>query len=350
VLFGLVTAAWLIALNSGGPARAAAVAAMRFWEPHWLIPGLIIIATFLLLARLAKRWDAPQLIGGVIALTVADLAVIGWTLDVPFRYRSAAEILGPLAADGWVDQVRASNQRLWVVTPRENPEQTPGQYIDPLQKKVANTNMLVHVRSATDYGPLQPLVYDAMFPHKPWGETVEIDPQPRLDNLRWRRPLNIGWLLLCQEDLVAPAGCTLVTSTPDGYRLYRNHDAAGMAFMDDPAHPGIVTLFEHDSARFTTRVSPWPPALPAPKHATSPRVVVSRLALPGWSAWLGDQRLKVEPALGGLMSVTLPSFETAVIEWQYTTPGLKLGASVTLMAAVGLLLLSWPRRPRKAPA
>ncbi|MBW7906786.1 MAG: YfhO family protein [Phycisphaerae bacterium] len=343
---GLYAIGGLLYVSAGEPAHGAASrpdawTALGPTQPAWWIPALVLVSALTLLGIVARRWRQPGSAWLLAALLVVDLGVIGWTLDVPPVARSASDLLGDLPRDGWVARVRESGQRLWVVSPRDDPRERPGQYINPLAKVVANTNMLVGVQSATDYGPLQPDAYDRLFPHKPWGETAEIDPRPRLLDPRWRRVLNIGWVLLCRDDLPPPPAAELVHTTVAGYRLYRNHDAAGPAFMEDAAHPGIVTYRARGHAAFATRVVPWPPALP--ERSDGPgggRVVVARLALPGWSAWVDGRPVPIEAACGGLLAVRVAGSRPVDIEWRYFPPGLILGAAVSVLAALGLLAVS----------
>ncbi|HMQ15514.1 MAG TPA: hypothetical protein PKC49_06015, partial [Phycisphaerae bacterium] len=340
---GLYAIGGLLYVSAGEPAHGAAArpgawAVLGPTQPAWWVPALVLVSTLTLLGVVARRWRQPGLAWLLSALLAADLGVIGWTLDVPPAARSAADLLSGLPRDGWVARVRESGQRLWVVSPRDDPRQRPRQYIDPLAKVVANTNMLVGVQSATDYGPLQPDAYDRLFPHKPWGETAEIDPRPRLLDPRWRRVLNIGWILLCRDDLPPPPGAELVHTTVAGYRLYRNHDAGGPAFMEDAAHPGIVVYHARGHAAFATRVVPWPPAMP--ERGAAPggeRVVVARLALPGWSAWSDGRRLPIEEACGGLLAVRVVGSRPVDVEWRYFPPGLAAGVGVSVLTALGLL-------------
>lgn len=346
LLLALLGVAIALLSGPGGTAWSA----LALWKPNWWLPAGVMLGAFILLGHVARRWRQPGLIWLLPLFAVLDLGVIGWTIDVPPAHPTASALLSPLHEDDWPDEIRRTGGRLWVLTPRDSPDDKPGQYIDSLAKKVANVNMLAGVASATDYGPLQPKVYDRIFPHAPWGETIETDPQPRLDDPAWRRPLNIRWILLCSDRLVAPPGCRHVATAPTGYRLYENTDAAGMSFMLDAAHPGIVVYEPASSVRFVTRVVPWPPALPRPGEGGPAVVVVSRLALPGWTASAGGVPLEIRPALGGLLSVVLPSFDPVEIEWRYSPPGLASGAAISLtaVAVLALLLLNPWSRPRRS--
>ena len=194
-------------------------------------------------------------------ITLLDLVVVGWSIDVPAEYRSARELLNPPWRAEWLRYVQGAGRRaqgaggnhdaggphvgglgpvdllrdggrsrLWVVTSREHG--VPGEYVDPLGRGVADTNILLGLTSLTDYGPLQPVRFVRHFDFKPWGEALRAREQ--LERSNWMPLFNIGWVLLCDPDLPPPATGRLVTTTSRGYRLYRIDAPLGEAYVEPP--------------------------------------------------------------------------------------------------------------------
>jgi hypothetical protein len=217
-----------------------------------------------------------------------------------------------------------------VVTARKD-ARTPGEYVDPLRKGVANTNVLVHVPSLVDYGPLQPRACVERFGFAPWGETEQA--LELLADTSWMRQFNVGWVLLCEPHWPAPDGCELVTTTDGGMRLYRNPTAPGPAFLADPARRGAVRYGEHSPHHFTTRVDTWPSTTDSPPA----RLVVSRLALPGWRASLEGRTVEPQVAEGLLLAIDIPPGRPLVIEWTYVPPGLTDGAIISVLSVLALV-------------
>lgn len=309
--------------------RAAALATLAPWNLTIVVPAATILVSLTMVGRAARQWRRPGLLGWLAALISVDLGVVAWTLDVPARARSAADLLASGERESWIEHVRGRGGRLWVVTPRDSHWEPPGEYVDPLGKCSANANVLFGIASLSDYGPLQPRVFARVFPFKPWGE----DPSAaeRLTARDWRRPFDVRWLLMCAPGLPAPQGCETLVETPGGYRLLRNPDAEGPALFEDAATDGVVVYEESAPHRFTTRVA----TAPAAREATV-RVVVSRLALRGWSATADGRALPIEPAFGALLSVEAPRGRSIEIEWRYAPPGLVEGAVVSLASVATL--------------
>jgi hypothetical protein len=310
--------------------RQSALASLRPWLPGVFLPLVLAVASFAVLGYVALRWRQPRRLWFVVALTAVDLGLMGWTLDVPAGVHSPRDLLHR-PDESWLEQIRESGQRLWVVT------DTDGVYNDPLSKRVANTSALAGVRSLTEYGPLHPVAYQRRFTFAPWG--VSRRTSELLQRTDWIRPCNVGWLLLCDPKLPAPAGGELRSTTPAGHRLYHCPGAAGPAFFADPTQPGAVQYAENAPAEFVTRVDTWPAAS---AKQTPARLVVSRLALPGWHAHVGGRALPVTEAEGGLLSVAVPAGQAETIIWRYTPPALAEGAlvsilSVTALVAIGLV-------------
>lgn len=322
----------------GEPTRAALLAAVRPWSPAVWVPLVLVWTGLTMLAFAGQRWRKPGWLWLLILHVTVDLGIIGWTIDVPPGARSIADLTRPREPAPWMDAVRASGRRLWVVTGRQ--DQTPGEYFDPLDKAVANTNMLRRIPALTDYGPLQPRAYVQRFGFQPWGESWK--PGELLADTRWMRLCNVAWVLLCDAHWPAPAGGALWTTTPAGWRLYRCPGAQGAAVFEDAAQPGALRHVVDNPARQRTLVSTWSPepdddAQQTPTDAW-PRVVLSQLALPGWSAQVNGQNTQVETVDGLLLAVGVPPGQSAEVLWTYFPPGLLPGATISIGTALVLLL------------
>ncbi|MBI5864491.1 MAG: hypothetical protein HZB38_08285, partial [Planctomycetes bacterium] len=316
--------------------RSAALTALRPTNPALLAP---LAATFLSIGAMfacSRKRSSPAWIASLPMVLLLDLAVIGWTIDVPtdadprstsFQSNSRAELLAAL---------NGSTQRMWIVTGRA-PDGAPGEYHDPIGKIVANTNILDHVPLLTDYGPLTPRRYDLAFHFKPWGEAEAA--AAMLANDDWMQWYDVGWLLLCEPALTPPEGARLAAETAAGYRLFRYPYSRGRAYFEKATQPGGVRYIEHSPHEFETRADTWGGDVPGGE--ASPRVVVARLAIPGWHATWGRRELPIEPAGGVLLSVRLPPGERPiVIRWRYSPPGLAVGAAVSGFGWSSLLVLA----------
>lgn len=310
--------------------RAAALAAARPDNPAVWVPLVVLAITLATLRIIARRWQEPRWRAAATFILIADLAVIGWTIDVPAGARRPDDVLRSPVREAWIDPVCSSTQRLWVVT-RRSPAR-PAEYDDPLGKCASNTNILDRVAALTDYGPLTPHAFARVFDFKPWGEPV--DPDRRLRDPRWMQRFNLRWLLLCAADLPPPPEAQSVVTAGDSYRLYDYPHARGMAYFDDATQPGVVRYRPTAPHRFTVVADPWPAAPPA-DDANPPRVIVARLALPGWRATCDGDILPIEHGDEALLSVRLPRSSLCIIEWEYSPPGLEVGAAISLITAVG---------------
>lgn len=157
----------------------------------------------------------------------------------------------------------------------------------------------------------------------------------------WMRMCNVGWVLVCDADVPAPADCDLVLTTDAGWRLYANPSAAGWAFFADPAQPGAVRYERQGPSAFSVWVDTWPTGRPtttagAGAALPDPLVVVSELALPGWSLTVDGRPAEIEPADGWLLGVRVPPGQTVRVDGAYRPPGLRAGAAVSLVSAGAL--------------
>ena len=331
-LVGIPLIAVVVSLPLMSPeARQNALSALRPWATSIWIPLLVAVVSLALLAFVLRRWQKPRLLWLLVLVITVDLGVIGWTIDVPARQGDLSALLAPAERTAWLEHVRGSPQRLWVVTARKDAK-TPGEYVDSLRKGVANTNVLVQVASLVDYGPLQPRRLVQRFGFAPWGETERA--AELFADTSWMRWFNVGWILLCEPHWSAPAGCELTTTTPDGLRLYRNPTAPGPAFFADPTQPGAVHYTEQAPYRFVTRVDTWPASPDGPPV----RLIVSKLALPGWRASINGRSIAPQAAEGLLLAIDVPPGEALEIEWTYTPPGLLAGAIISGLSALALAL------------
>jgi hypothetical protein len=330
---GLLALPWLTESR-----RAAAFASLRPWGPAVLVPLGVVMASVALLRFVGRRWDRPGFLWWLVALVAADLGIIGWTLDVPYG-TSRRELLDPGHSADWLRQVRESGGRLWVVT------DTEGIYRDPLAKAAANTNVLLGLRTLTDYGPLQPSVLHRVFHFAAWGVTDHA--AALLRDTKWMRACNVEWVLVCESDLPDPAGCEPVLMTVEGWRLFRNPAAGGYAFLEDAGASAAVRAVEHTPYLWTTVADGYDARGPLGRM----RVVLSCVALPGWTATVDGQRAQVDVTGEGLLSVIVPA-RAVEVRWEYSPPGLIAGLLISTGCAAGLIawMVLRARKSIAAPA
>jgi hypothetical protein len=210
---------------------------------------------------------------------------------------------------------------------------TAGVYGEPIAKGAANTNVLIETPSLTDYGPLQPIRYFEAFRFAPWGAPE--DARRLLRQTDWMRACNVGWVLLTSAEFDPPAGCRLVTVTSEGFRLYRYPAPAGEAWIEHAGGQVEVQRVSNHEIRTSVVLDRQPEA------GATPRLTLSRLALPGWSARQPDgDPLQIDVAHGALMAAPLTfnqsTVDQTVVIWEYQTPWLRAGAAVSIAALVGL--------------
>jgi hypothetical protein len=311
----------------GATLRAAALASLAPWRPALWVPLVVAGTSLAVLGWVVRRWQRPGLLWLPLLVTGLDLGIIGWTLDVPSGVSSASQLITP--ADGeWMNTVRTSPHRLWVVTQRQ--DGTPGEYHDPVNKAVANTNMLRRIYTLQDYGPLQPRGVVERFGFHPWGESWRAD--ALLADTGWTSRYNVGWILLCEPTWPPPEAATLVTTTADGYRLFRQPRASGWVTVEPASLPAAMRFERRGPSAFTVHVDTWA----AEDGDNAARVIVSQLALPGWEARLAGQRLRVDRVDGVLMGVRIPTGARIAIDFAYEPPGWRVGLAMTLASLVVL--------------
>ncbi|QOJ13872.1 MAG: hypothetical protein HRU75_04105 [Planctomycetia bacterium] len=352
--------------------QATAGAALRSITPPSLavlVPIVVILASIIVLRRQLAR----NALGGggwmLGAVLVADLAIIGWTIDVPARalrepggYNWSVHVRSA-EREAWTRAVQGEAgtgawPRLWVVTDRING--APGEYHRPLDKLPANAAALFGIATLTDYGPLQPRRFASEFAFKPWGESDRRD--ALLADTRWAAACGVEWILLCEPQLSPPTGFEQAALTPGGMRLFRAAEMPRRAWVVSPGAGGSIHVEQWAAERVVLRVNVPGDSAPAarvepvngrdlsePARAGA-RAVVSRLALPGWSASVNGAPCEVR-AEGLCLAVDFSSSDgNARIELTYQTPGLRTGAWLSLATGVVLAGLGIARRRRVTSA
>ena len=303
---------------------------LRIWRPTIVIPALLWVTTLLALRWFAVGWRAPRRVWMLVGVLAIDLGMIGWSVDVPRSHPGIAGLLATEARPEYLKYVTPGSGRLWVITRRA--DGTPGEYNHPRERGVANANILYGVRALTDYGPLQPREYVAQFGFRPWGECE--NPRPLLADTELLRDCNVGWILLCDDLLPVPTSGELVWSR-GSMRLFRTENPRGEAFLRDADIPQSIRV-EHDTPHhFTTIVDFWTPD--GNIRAATATLIVSRLALPGWTATMDGKRIPIHAERDLLLACEIPVGETVVIEWRYAPPGLKWGVLLTTLSGIALL-------------
>jgi hypothetical protein len=343
LLVVLAAAPWMSA-----ELRTAALRAIRPWNTAVWAPFLTALVSFSALAGVVRLGHGARAVWLLTIVSTLDLAVIGWTIDVPTAAGDPRQLITPEPPVDWMEAVAESSHRLWVVTGRHH--ETPGEYVRPVEKAVANTDVLRQIASLTDYGPLHPRTIVERFGFEPWGETRA--PERLLADTRWMRLYNVGWVLLCDEYWPAPVEGELATTTAQGWRLYEVPGAAGDAFFADAAQSGAAQCLRNSPSALTILADTWPTSAPTGRGSGSagaasvgPRVVIAQLFLPGWTARVNGRPAPIEPVDNCLMSVRVPAGEAAKINLVYFPPGLKVGAGISALCVVAsaVALVRGPR-------
>ncbi len=308
---------------------AALMLAVRPWQPAFYWPVLVGALTLVALRMVLMRWQRPAWRWLLLGVLLLDLGLLGWTVDVPAGWRSHRAWLTSLERETWLERVLPTRERVWVVTARHG--HTPGEYIRPLDRGVANTNLLTPHANLTDYGPLQPAAYVAAFGFEPWGERK--DPGPLLHDPLLLQQCNVGWILLCHDDLPAPLSARPILRTPGGLRLYRLPGARGEAFVEPADVPASVHVEHQAPHRMRVRVDGWTP-LATDDPAT---LVISRLAQPGWSATINGRPTETGTWRNLLLAVSIPRGQLVDVTLRYDPPGLWSGVTITLLTLALLL-------------
>lgn len=308
---GLVAIGLAVDIFLPGRERAELLLTVRPWKPAVLTPLLLLMMTLVVLRGVVRRWQRPTGIWLLAAALLIDLGVIGWTVDVPKDARRPADLLADSRREEWLPMVRGSRGRLWVVTGRQNG--VPGEYVDSVAKCAANLNILEHIQTLTDYGPLQPRTLPEALQFKPWGEALWA--AELLQDSGWMRDFGVEWVLLCEPEWPAPVDGTLVRETQAGYRLFH--------IDEGPA----------DASSVIRQISPH--AFECDRTAGG-RMTAPRLAWSGWRAECDSRPVSVSATREGLLSIAAPDRGGRILV-RYFPPGLIAGTSIT--AVMVLLLL-----------
>ncbi len=325
-----------------GGSLVDSLGALAPWTLETLAPLLCWSAALGTVGWIARNARRPELRLAILPVCVIDLAIVGWTLDVPAQKpQSLREFLWPAGRAEWAQRVQADPARLWVVTQRG--AQLPGEYDRPLLKGVANVNVLDGIASLTDYGPFQPVGFDRAFGFKPWGEAPRA--AELLGDLSWAQWYDVGWLLLCEPELPAPEGATLELTTSEGLRLFRHDATRGPAYLEDASTPAAIRHEAVTPAHLRTWIDTFPRSGPGP----GARLILATSALPGWSATIDGAPATVQAADGVLLSVQLPDRTPLEVQWRYEPSGLRGGGTVSALTVCALLAASGARLLRYSP-
>ncbi|NLG44325.1 MAG: YfhO family protein, partial [Phycisphaerae bacterium] len=138
------------------------------------------------------------------------------------------------------------------------------------------------------------------------------------------------------------------------WRLYRNPSAAGLALLEDAAVPVAISSQVHSNHRFEVVVDSWlgeerrRPNRTEAGETQEKRLIVSRLAQPGWQARIANRQVAIEPR-DGLMSLRVPAGQRVKIEFSYFPPGLREGLLVSGATVIVILVLAAPGSRRTRP-
>ncbi len=331
--------------------------------PQWAIITAIAAAALMLLVRrqpttiILTRWLNA-------CICAAGLGTIQWlpllALMPHLDWTSQSDHLRQIPTQPLDDtsriaaalrELRTSDARLWVA----DAPQTPDAPLGPLAARlIPRANTLQHIPTLNDPGPLQPTAQHA---YLGLANTPTASQRDRLlHDPRWTRHCNVGWTLLANPETPPPADAKLVLTTRARERLYRQPLAGGWAMFADAAQPGIVRCLQHSPNHIALRVDTWPAAMNQPDQASAEHVLllISQLALPGWSATHAGHQLPITRVDGLLLGLQLPAGRCLDIRCNYFPPGLIAGLTITLLCAAALatavlltLLRPQPIPPRR---
>jgi len=92
--------------------RQQALSALYPGNPAVWIPALTVLASVALLWLVARRWRQPRWLGLLIIATTVDLAVIGWTLDIPADQPPLSARLATLSREAWLAHAKPGAERV----------------------------------------------------------------------------------------------------------------------------------------------------------------------------------------------------------------------------------------------
>lgn len=338
---GVLAATALLAWLLPSDLRNMALGAAAPWRTSNLVPlGLTVISLFAL-RWIVRAWDRPRRTAWMIPLLLLDLGIIGWTIDIPAGAHSPSDLLESPGRSELLRYLSGSSGRLWIVTGRQHG--VPGEYVDSINKLAANTNILAHVATLTDYGPLQPRFVPPAMQFKPWGECEH--PAELLASPDWLRAVGVEWVLLCEPDLPAPPG-ELVATLSSGYRLY--HVLSHVADINVEGLPAgySVDLLQFSPYELRIRLHNESQSGSANHDDHLLRVTIPRLAWNGWRV-AGDDAAAIERTPEGLITFAIHQSLRGELAMGYSPPGLAIGAMISGGTVLVLLLLfgfEWRQR------
>lgn len=340
----VIVLASLVAPWLPGAERAELLYAIRPWSPALYVPAAVLLLSAAALRVASRRWQQPGLLALLPAVTMLDLGVVAWSVDIPRGASSASDLLDSPARQEWLSVIRdhehrglaRADERIWVVTTRASDSMLPGEYIDPISKGAANTNILDGYLTLTDYGPLMPRGFRERFGFEVWGEKKR--PEELLSDTAWMRKYHVGWVLLTDSRLPAPDDCEPLLVTRAGYRLFRYPHCGEPAFLEDAAIPAALRHEVLSPTHMRTTCS-------VPGDVAGPlRLVASYCALRGWRASVNGVPTPVTTSDHALLAVELPTSGLPPeggayqVEWTYEQPGLAVGTGIALVTALLLAL------------
>lgn len=312
LLLPLLVAPWLPA-----DLRGAVLQAVRPWEPQVWVPALAMLLSVFTLGRELRAWPRSASYRTCGAVLFLDLAVIGWTLDVPLHHRSYHALLNSDERDSWATAISERGRgRLWTVTARD-PSGLPGEFVHPIDKGAANTAMALRVPTLTDYGPLQPRAIVQRFQFRPWGESDAAE--ALLLSPEWMSEFNVEWVLLSERHWPEPPGGRVVHETPSGQRLV-HRPPRGPTWFVNSAEPSPALQWDGPNAI-------WVECAPSETGATR-RLVIANYAAPGWSATLDAKPIALHVHDSALLALDVPPAGGRV-RLDYQPPGLRAGLIVS---------------------
>lgn len=312
------TAPWL-----PEPYRAAAWSALSLTNPAIYIGAASWIFSVFVLRSVVNRGKLHVAVWPLVILAAVDLAFASWNVDVPKDVHGVGDLFKSGERDEWLTHVRKAPGRLWVVTTRR-PGELPGEYERSLEKGVANTNILAHYATLTDYGPLHPVQWMNAFAFKPWGESDRA--WDLLEDDSWMPLVGVRWVLLCNPELPLPPRGTLETRTKSGLRLVRMLDPGPNAFFE--AETAAVSI--QSAAPYDLRLM-WQQFAESGGDQRTHRLIIRQLSVPGWHASSDRGDLMIEPHGPGLISMNIPT-DTHSVHLRYEPPRLRVGAPISIAA------------------
>lgn len=314
-----------------------ALRALSPTNPALIVPIAASLGSLLALSIFARSWRDPRWVYLVMAVTALDLGLLSNSVYAPRGNVNFNRMTKPDADDEWLPYIR-DDRRIWIATLRAEGEK-PAEYVNPLAMCIANTNLLEpHGEPPallTDYGPLQPRAYVQAFAMRPWGESTQA--RALLEDTSWTTAANVGWILVTHPDLPAPANAAHVTTTRHGYRLFDVGSGSALARFVDATTPGALRAEWRSNNQLSVHVAA---GAGGAAFYGDVEIELSLLNLPGWRYTVNGVTRPAEAGPGLMyLQARVPANQEAPVVFSYETPGLKIGAAVSMVAFVLMMLL-----------